>query len=215
MYFNLCWLLKAPEMLRGDVVGPPADIWSIGVLTYIMWVLSIATLSLKLNGDYSDFTLILNVWFCAFCVTCSLVSNLMSAGIFESLQLFCLMNFVFTFQKLSEACELSVSVIMFDMNAILVCNSKLLSCCTPFRLSGRLPFTENDPAETEARIQAAKFDLSKLYQNVSQSASLFLKKILCSYPWWVKNIWAVCVNLKKPVKSHILPKIHRKTFYFA
>uniref|UniRef100_A0A672RWY2 Striated muscle preferentially expressed protein kinase-like n=1 Tax=Sinocyclocheilus grahami TaxID=75366 RepID=A0A672RWY2_SINGR len=72
----------SPEMLKGDVVGPPADIWSIGVLTYIM-------------------------------------------------------------------------------------------------LSGRLPFTENDPAETEARIQAAKFDLSKLYQNVSQSASLFLKKILC------------------------------------
>ena len=42
---------------------------------------------------------------------------------------------------------------------------------------------ENDPQETEARIQAAKFDLSKLYQNVSQSASLFLKKIICSYPW--------------------------------
>lgn len=51
------------------------------------------------------------------------------------------------------------------------------------RLSGRSPFMENDPQETEARIQAAKFDLSKLYQNVSQSASLFLKKILCSYPW--------------------------------
>lgn len=56
-----------------------------------------------------------------------------------------------------------------------------------FRLSGRLPFTENTPSETEARIQAAKFDLSKLYQNVSQSASLFLKKILCSYPWCVQN----------------------------
>uniref|UniRef100_A0A3B4Z9L6 Striated muscle preferentially expressed protein kinase-like n=1 Tax=Stegastes partitus TaxID=144197 RepID=A0A3B4Z9L6_9TELE len=73
-----------PEMLKGDVVGPPADIWSVGVLTFI--------------------------------------------------------------------------------------------------LSGRSPFMENDPQETEARIQAAKFDLSKLYQNVSQSASLFLKKILCSYP---------------------------------
>lgn len=52
-----------------------------------------------------------------------------------------------------------------------------------FRLSGRSAFMDNDPQETEARIQAAKFDLSKLYQNVSQSASLFLKKILCSYPW--------------------------------
>uniref|UniRef100_A0A3Q2QCW1 Striated muscle preferentially expressed protein kinase-like n=1 Tax=Fundulus heteroclitus TaxID=8078 RepID=A0A3Q2QCW1_FUNHE len=73
-----------PEMLKGDVVGPPADIWSVGVLTFI--------------------------------------------------------------------------------------------------LSGRSPFMENDPQETEARILATKFDLSKLYQNVSQSASLFLKKILCSYP---------------------------------
>lgn len=51
------------------------------------------------------------------------------------------------------------------------------------RLSGRLPFTEINPQEAEARIQAAKFDLSKLYQNVSQSASMFLKKVLCSYPW--------------------------------
>ncbi|KAK0147311.1 Striated muscle preferentially expressed protein kinase [Merluccius polli] len=76
----------SPEMVKGDVVGPPADIWSVGVLTCIM-------------------------------------------------------------------------------------------------LSGRSPFMENDPQETEARIQAAKFDLSKLYQNVSQSASLFLKKIICSYPW--------------------------------
>lgn len=28
--------LTAPEMLKGDVVGPPADIWSVGVLTFIM-----------------------------------------------------------------------------------------------------------------------------------------------------------------------------------
>lgn len=55
------------------------------------------------------------------------------------------------------------------------------------RLSGRSPFLENDPQETEARIQGAKFDLSKLYQNVSQSASLFLKKILCSYPWYIEH----------------------------
>lgn len=118
------------------------------------------------------------------------------------------------------ACELSVAVIMFDMNAILVCNSKLLSCRTPFRLSGRLPFTENDPAKTEARIQAAKFDLSKLYQNVSQSASLFLKKILCSYPWWVKQCFKkyssglyglVLRNLSRPCLGHISSEIKRKT----
>lgn len=29
-------LPAAPEMLKGDVVGPPADIWSVGVLTFIM-----------------------------------------------------------------------------------------------------------------------------------------------------------------------------------
>ncbi len=33
--FSLC-LPAAPEMLKGDVVGPPADIWSVGVLTFIM-----------------------------------------------------------------------------------------------------------------------------------------------------------------------------------
>lgn len=38
MHFSFL-LLAAPEMLKGDVVGPPADIWSVGVLTFIMWVL--------------------------------------------------------------------------------------------------------------------------------------------------------------------------------
>lgn len=38
MHFFLL-LISAPEMLKGDVVGPPADIWSVGVLTFIMWVL--------------------------------------------------------------------------------------------------------------------------------------------------------------------------------
>ena len=28
----------APEMVKGDVVGPPADLWALGVITYIMWV---------------------------------------------------------------------------------------------------------------------------------------------------------------------------------
>lgn len=26
----------APEMVKGEVVGPPADIWTVGVVTYIM-----------------------------------------------------------------------------------------------------------------------------------------------------------------------------------
>uniref|UniRef100_A0A667YMQ3 Striated muscle enriched protein kinase b n=1 Tax=Myripristis murdjan TaxID=586833 RepID=A0A667YMQ3_9TELE len=106
----------SPEMLKGDVVGPPADIWSIGVLAFIM-------------------------------------------------------------------------------------------------LSGRSPFLENDPQETEARIQAAKFDLSKLYQNVSQSASLFLKKILCSYPWARPSI-KDCFN-NSWLQDAYLMRLRRQTLTFT
>uniref|UniRef100_A0A3B4WWI4 non-specific serine/threonine protein kinase n=1 Tax=Seriola lalandi dorsalis TaxID=1841481 RepID=A0A3B4WWI4_SERLL len=76
----------APEMVKGEVVGPPADIWTIGVVIYIM-------------------------------------------------------------------------------------------------LSGRLPFEDKDPLKVESKILMAKFDPAKLYTNVSQSASAFLKKMLSSYPW--------------------------------
>lgn len=106
----------SPEMLKGDVVGPPADIWSVGVLTFIM-------------------------------------------------------------------------------------------------LSGRSPFMENDPQETESRIQAAKFDLSKLYQNVSQSASLFLKKILCSYPWARPSI-KDCFN-NSWLQDAYLMRLRRQTLTFT
>ncbi|XP_029696722.1 striated muscle preferentially expressed protein kinase isoform X8 [Takifugu rubripes] len=76
----------APEVIKGEVVGPPADVWTIGIITYIM-------------------------------------------------------------------------------------------------LSGRLPFEDKDPRQVESKILAARFDPSKLYPNVSQSASAFLKKMLSSYPW--------------------------------
>ncbi|AWO95916.1 Pkinase multi-domain protein [Scophthalmus maximus] len=76
----------APEMVKGEVVGPPADIWTVGVVTFIM-------------------------------------------------------------------------------------------------LSGRLPFEDKDPLQVESKILMAKFDPLKLYSNVSQSASAFLKKMLSSYPW--------------------------------
>ncbi|XP_039998071.1 striated muscle preferentially expressed protein kinase isoform X2 [Xiphias gladius] len=76
----------APEMVKGEVVGPPADMWTVGVVTYIM-------------------------------------------------------------------------------------------------LSGRLPFEDKDPLQVESKILIAKFDPVKLYPNVSQSASAFLKKMLSSYPW--------------------------------
>ncbi|KAJ8403435.1 hypothetical protein AAFF_G00352070 [Aldrovandia affinis] len=106
----------SPEMLKGDVVGPPADMWSVGVLTYIM-------------------------------------------------------------------------------------------------LSGRLPFLETDPQETEAKIQAAKFDLTKLYPNVSQSASLFLKKILCSYPWARPTIKDCFSN--SWLQDAYLMKLRRQTLTFT
>nr|XP_057938837.1 striated muscle preferentially expressed protein kinase isoform X1 [Doryrhamphus excisus]XP_057938838.1 striated muscle preferentially expressed protein kinase isoform X1 [Doryrhamphus excisus] len=106
----------SPEMLKGDVVGPPADIWSVGVITFMM-------------------------------------------------------------------------------------------------LSGRSPFLENDPQQTEMKIQAAKFDLSKLYQNVSQSASLFLKKILCSYPWARPSI-KDCFN-NSWLQDAYLMRLRRQTLTFT
>ncbi|XP_052377797.1 striated muscle preferentially expressed protein kinase-like isoform X1 [Oncorhynchus keta] len=106
----------SPEMLKGDVVGPPADIWSVGVLTFIM-------------------------------------------------------------------------------------------------LSGMLPFMENDPQETEARILAAKFDVGKLYQNVSQSASLFFKKVLCSYPWARPSI-KDCYN-NSWLQDAYLMRMRRQTLTFT
>ncbi|KAM6986598.1 striated muscle preferentially expressed protein kinase [Aplochiton taeniatus] len=106
----------SPEMLKGDVVGPPADIWSVGVLTFIM-------------------------------------------------------------------------------------------------LSGRSPFLENNPQETEAKIQAAKFDHTKLYENVSQSASLFLKKILCSYPWARPSI-KDCFN-NSWLQDAYLMRLRRQTLTFT
>lgn len=51
------------------------------------------------------------------------------------------------------------------------------------RLGGRLPFEDKDPLQVESKILIAKFDPSKLYPNVSQSASAFVKKMLSSYPW--------------------------------
>lgn len=51
------------------------------------------------------------------------------------------------------------------------------------RLSGRLPFEDKDPHQVESKILMAKFDLTRLYPNVSQSASAFLKKMLSSFPW--------------------------------
>uniref|UniRef100_A0A3B4BTK0 non-specific serine/threonine protein kinase n=1 Tax=Pygocentrus nattereri TaxID=42514 RepID=A0A3B4BTK0_PYGNA len=106
----------APEMLKGDVVGPAADIWSLGVLTYVM-------------------------------------------------------------------------------------------------LSGRLPFQEKDPRQTETKIHTAKFDSTKLYPNVSQSALAFLKKLLNGYQWsrpttkdCFSNAW---------LQDSYLMKLRRQTLTFT
>ncbi|XP_077422199.1 striated muscle preferentially expressed protein kinase-like [Vanacampus margaritifer] len=76
----------APEIVKGEVVGPPADVWAVGVVTYIM-------------------------------------------------------------------------------------------------LSGHLPFEDKDPQRAKAKILMAKFDPTRLYPNVSQSASAFVRKMLSSYAW--------------------------------
>ncbi|XP_030637588.1 striated muscle preferentially expressed protein kinase [Chanos chanos] len=106
----------APELLKGEVVGPPADIWSLGVVTYVM-------------------------------------------------------------------------------------------------LSGRLPFLDKDPHQTETKIKVAKFDSAKLYPNVSQSASTFLKKILNSYPW-SRPTTKDCFNHAWLQDSYLM-KLRRQTLTFT
>ncbi|XP_029941890.1 striated muscle preferentially expressed protein kinase [Salarias fasciatus] len=106
----------APEMVKGEVVGPPADIWSIGVVVYIM-------------------------------------------------------------------------------------------------LSGRLPFEDKDPQRVESKILMAKFDPTKLYSNVSQSASTFLKKMLSSYPWARPTTRDCFTNAW--LQDSYLMKLRRQTLTFT
>ncbi|KAM7105008.1 striated muscle preferentially expressed protein kinase isoform 2-T2 [Molossus nigricans] len=54
---------------------------------------------------------------------------------------------------------------------------------TYIMLSGRSPFYEPDPQETEAHIVGGRFDAFQLYPNTSQSATLFLRKVLSVHPW--------------------------------
>uniref|UniRef100_UPI0037E7BA37 striated muscle preferentially expressed protein kinase n=1 Tax=Semicossyphus pulcher TaxID=241346 RepID=UPI0037E7BA37 len=106
----------APEMIKGEVVGPPADIWSVGVVSYIM-------------------------------------------------------------------------------------------------LSGRLPFEDKDPQQVESKILTAKFDPTKLYPNVSQSASAFLKKMLSSYPW-ARPTTRDCFSQAWLQDSYLM-KLRRQTLTFT
>nr|XP_020027498.1 striated muscle preferentially expressed protein kinase isoform X3 [Castor canadensis] len=54
---------------------------------------------------------------------------------------------------------------------------------TYIMLSGHSPFYEPEPQETEARIVGGRFDAFQLYPNTSQSATLFLRKVLSVHPW--------------------------------
>eukprot|EP00079_Xenopus_tropicalis_P039024 XP_017952795.1 PREDICTED: striated muscle preferentially expressed protein kinase [Xenopus tropicalis] len=106
----------SPEMLKGDAVGPAADIWGVGVLTYIM-------------------------------------------------------------------------------------------------LSGRSPFFELDPVETEHKILSGRFDIFKLYSNASQSASLFIRKILTIYPWSRPSLKECFSN--PWLQDAYLMKLRRQTLTFT
>ncbi|XP_012780144.3 striated muscle preferentially expressed protein kinase isoform X2 [Maylandia zebra] len=106
----------APEMVKGEVVGPPADIWTVGIVTYIM-------------------------------------------------------------------------------------------------LSGHLPFEDKDLQHVESKILMAKFDPTKLYPNVSQSASAFLKKMLSSYPW-ARPTTKDCFTHAWLQDSYLM-KLRRQTLTFA
>ncbi|XP_060923146.1 striated muscle preferentially expressed protein kinase [Limanda limanda] len=106
----------APEMVKGEVVGPPADMWTVGVVTFIM-------------------------------------------------------------------------------------------------LSGRLPFEDKNPQQLESKILIAKFDPTKLYPNVSQSASAFLKKMLSSYPW-ARSTTRDCFTHAWLQDSYLM-KLRRQTLTFT
>uniref|UniRef100_I3K362 Striated muscle enriched protein kinase a n=1 Tax=Oreochromis niloticus TaxID=8128 RepID=I3K362_ORENI len=106
----------APEMVKGEVVGPPADIWTVGIVTYIM-------------------------------------------------------------------------------------------------LSGHLPFEDKNPQHVESKILMATFDPTKLYPNVSQSASAFLKKMLSSYPW-ARLTTKDCFTHAWLQDSYLM-KLRRQTLTFA
>ncbi|KAM9123059.1 striated muscle preferentially expressed protein kinase [Pangshura tecta] len=84
---------------------------------------------------------------------------------------------------------------------------------TYIMLSGRSPFFELDPIETENRILAGRFDAFKLYPNASQSAALFIRKLLCIYPWSrpaVKDCFA-----NPWLQDAYLMKLRRQTLTFT
>ncbi|XP_065269455.1 LOW QUALITY PROTEIN: striated muscle preferentially expressed protein kinase [Emys orbicularis] len=84
---------------------------------------------------------------------------------------------------------------------------------TYIMLSGRSPFFELDPIETENRILAGRFDAFKLYPNASQSAALFIRKLLCIYPWSRPTIKDCFAN--PWLQDAYLMKLRRQTLTFT
>ncbi|XP_044293904.1 striated muscle preferentially expressed protein kinase isoform X2 [Varanus komodoensis] len=80
-------------------------------------------------------------------------------------------------------------------------------------LSGRSPFFEMDPLEAEARILAGRYDAFKLYPNVSQSAALFIRKVLCVHPWSRPTIKDCFAN--PWLQDAYLMKLRRQTLTFT
>ncbi|XP_064020589.1 striated muscle preferentially expressed protein kinase isoform X2 [Pogoniulus pusillus] len=84
---------------------------------------------------------------------------------------------------------------------------------TYIMLSGRSPFFELDPIETENRILAGRFDAFKLYPNVSQSAALFIRKVLAVHPWSRPTVKDCFANAW--LQDAYLMKLRRQTLTFT
>ncbi|XP_053328120.1 striated muscle preferentially expressed protein kinase isoform X2 [Spea bombifrons] len=84
---------------------------------------------------------------------------------------------------------------------------------TYIMLSGRSPFFELDPVETENKILSGRFDIFKLYSNASQSASLFIRKLLSIYPWSRPSLHECFSN--PWLQDAYLMKLRRQTLTFT
>ncbi|KAJ6665501.1 hypothetical protein lerEdw1_003342 [Lerista edwardsae] len=84
---------------------------------------------------------------------------------------------------------------------------------TYIMLSGRSPFFEVDPLETESKILAGRYDAFKLYPNVSQSAALFIRKVLTAYPWSRPTVKDCFAN--PWLQDAYLMKLRRQTLTFT
>ncbi|NWV06008.1 SPEG kinase, partial [Ptilonorhynchus violaceus] len=84
---------------------------------------------------------------------------------------------------------------------------------TYIMLSGRSPFFELDPIETENRILAGRFDAFKLYPNVSQTAALFIRKVLTVHPWSRPTVKDCFANAW--LQDAYLMKLRRQTLTFT